>query len=253
MLSPRMCVTLVFFAITTPTILAQSPNMLSTFGDFQSINMLNPGFMSNYAYRDPASTTPLTVFDAGTYTYAPNLMSPILLHNNPALPNFFDHTLGNANGMMMIINGSTNPNDVILSATHTVQPNSTYTFSLWSTAWNNSGNHLPELQIKINGVAVGTAVPGSVLGQWTQFTVDWDSGSSTMAHIDLNDLNFDYGGNDFAIDDLSFSLSGNATGAAVPEPGTLALMGAALFGTGCCYIYKRRFKKADGSLKTGAR
>lgn len=253
MLSPRMCVTLVFFAITTPSLVAQSPNLLATYGDFQNINMINPGFTTTYSYRDPSTTTPLTVFDPGTYTYAPNLLSPVLLHNNPALPNFFDHTFGNASGKMMIINGSTNPNDIILSSTHVVQPNSTYTFSMWSTAWNNSNDHLPELQVKINGTVVGVAVPTSELGTWTQFTVDWNSGSNTLAHIDLNDLNFDYGGNDFAIDDISFSMSGNATGAAVPEPGTLALMGTALLGTGCCYIYRRRIKKASGSLKAGAR
>jgi hypothetical protein len=232
MFSSRICATFIFF-IVTPALCAQLPvsNMIAD-GDFQS----SGGFTSTFTYRDPATTSPMTVFDPGTYTIAPNMLSPIVLHPDPSVPSFFDHTFGNASGMYMIVNGSTAPNKAFWSTNLTVQPNSFYTFSMWDAVWNNSQNHLPELQVSINGISLGVGIPNMPLGTWTNYTVTWFSGSTTSAQIDLSDLNTDNNGNDFALDDLSFTSGLSA----VPEPGTLALMGGALLGCGGYWAYRRR-------------
>jgi hypothetical protein len=65
------------------------------------------------------------------------------------------------------------------------------------------------LQLKINGSPVGTGVipansPGNG-GAWQNYTFNWNSSSSVSATLSLYDLDTDTGGNDFSLDDISFS------------------------------------------------
>lgn len=242
MFSPRMWVPFVFFMVT-PALSAQSGNMIVN-GDFQS----SGGFTSTYLYCDPASTTPMTVHDSGTYTIAPNMLSPIVLNPDPGVPGFFDHTLGNAQGMYMVVNGSTQPDQSVWSTSLTVQPYSFYKFSMWSAVWSANPDQLPQLQVIINGTMLGIDVPKNPLGTWSNYGVTWFSGSSTSAQIDLTDLNTNNNSNGFALDDLSFF-----PGVAVPEPGTLALMGGALLGCGGFWAYRRRSKRIQNNASIKAR
>ena len=238
MFTPRMLVVLVIFTFT-PALVAQTPaTEMLTNGDFQ---LGNTGFASTYLYQDPAATSPSTVFEQGTYTVAPNLMSPIVLHPSPGLPNYYDHTYGNSKGMFMIINGSTTADKTFWSSSLSVLPNSFYSFSMWLSVWNNSSDNLPQIQVDFNGTTAMIAIPTLPLGTWTNFTTTWFSGSSTSLQIDLQNNVLDYGGNDFGMDDVSFNLIGSA----VPEPGTLALMGMALLGTGGYWVYQRRTRRVS--------
>ena len=240
----RMSAALLYFAFV-PALYAQAPIPVVSIipnGDF---SLGNTGFTSSYLYQNPGATSPNTVFEQCTYTIAPNLMSPIPLHPSPGLPNFYDHTTGDITGNFMVINGSTTANKTFYSTSLAVEPNSTYQFSVWFTVWNDSSNNLPKLQIDFNGITSMIAVPTLPLGTWSNFTTTWFSGANTSVTIKLQDNVLDYGGNDFGMDDISFGL----INAAVPEPGTLALMGSALAGTGGYWFIKRRRRKAAAARK----
>lgn len=243
MLTSRMCVVLALFA-TTPTIIAQSPipaTSLVTNGDFQSGNT---GFTSSYVYKDPVLNGTNTVFDQGVYTIAPSLMSPTPIHPSPGLPEYYDHTVGNVTGNFMVINGSTVANKVFWSTTLNVEPNSFYDFSMWASVWNNSSNNLPQIQVSFNGAVAMIAVPPVPLGTWTNFSTTWFSGANTTVKIDLQNNVLDFGGNDFGVDDISFSLRGTA---AVPEPTTIALMSFVILGFGGYRVYQKRRNQQTAS------
>ncbi|MDQ3190744.1 MAG: PKD domain-containing protein [Bacteroidota bacterium] len=112
-----------------------------------------------------------------------------------------DHTTGTGN--FMIINGSSSIND-IWCQTINVTPNTDYNFSCWVATCVPV--NLAELQFSINGVMVGNIfnAPSNV-NQWDQFYSSWNSGSNTSATICITNLNLQLSGNDFAIDDISFT------------------------------------------------
>jgi hypothetical protein len=51
-------------------------------------------------------------------------------------------------------------------------------------------------------------------GQWESFTIVWNSGTNTSAVLQISDDNLTSFGNDFAIDDLSFTTGASAPVAA---------------------------------------
>lgn len=225
----------------TTTVISHAQPIVGTIlvnGDFQSGNT---GFSTNYQYKDPLTTSPNTVFDPGTYTIAPNMTTPILLH--PAGLNFYDHTFGNASGSFMIINGSIKPGDAIWMSTLEVTPNTDYGFSLWAAYWNNSLNHLPELIFSFNDqIVYGGEIDGDI-ATWKNITANWNSGSNSSLTIKILNTNTDYAGNDFALDDLAFGPL-----AAVPEPTTIALASVVVVG-GVGYTWLQRRRQAQQKLK----
>lgn len=106
-----------------------------------------------------------------------------------------------------------------------VNPNQVYTFSFYLTDVNGTGVH-PSTTALINGVAVGGPVTPAV-GQWTQYSYTWNSGSATSATLSLSDNVGGFDGNDYGIDTIRFTTAGPA---AVPEPASLALVGVAGLG-----------------------
>jgi len=60
---------------------------------------------------------------------------------------------------------------------------------------------------------LGFDIPPAKFGQWTQIAITWTSGPATSAQIRIIDSLIASDGNDFVIDDISFSA---------PEPATLA-------------------------------
>ena len=124
--------------------------------------------------------------------------------------NFFlncniEHTTGT--GKMMVIDGSTiNAGaDKVWGQTIAVQPNQTHTFSYWvqTVALPNPAN----IELKINGVVIGTDLAPSTECSWSLRTYTWNSGTATSAQIAIYDKVIAIQGNDFALDDISFTTN----------------------------------------------
>ena len=97
----------------------------------------------------------------------------------------------------------------------TVEQFTEYYFSAWAMNLNPASN--ARLQFKINGQLVGTVLDLSTapeptsqaqvnLNNWREFRSNpsWSSGTATTAVIEIVNLNTALGGNDFALDDISF-------------------------------------------------
>ena len=136
---------------------------------------------------------------AGTYAV---VTSPSLAHNN--FSSFPDHgTTGPGN--MLVVNGSSVPNTNVWCQDVAVTPNTDYTFSAWVASALNDPN-VGNLQFSVNGATIGSIFsPSPVGGIWSQYQDVWNSGALTSVTICILNQNTTGSGNDFCLDDLSFS------------------------------------------------
>ncbi len=117
-----------------------------------------------------------------------------------AWPHMGDHTTGT--GLMMIVNGATTANQRVWSETLSVTPNSSYAFSMWVASLYSDP---ALLRLSVNGTTIGAEPAPSAIGVWRQIVAPWQSSSATTAVLSITDDNLDYGGNDFALDDIVFT------------------------------------------------
>ncbi|MEP7144651.1 MAG: hypothetical protein ABI707_17345 [Ferruginibacter sp.] len=185
---------------------------LVTNGDFSAGNT---GFFTEYGYADDIGGNS-ELNPEGLYGIGPNGQN---YHSQ-----FYgkEHTTSGQTGNFMIINGSTTPigsparQRVIWQQTVPVLPNTNYYFSAY--AMNVNPGSPAQLQFEVNGVLVGTiadlniaAKPNSDatvnINNWIRFYSNptWVSGSTTTAVIRIINLNTTASGNDFGLDDISFS------------------------------------------------
>ena len=186
-------------AIQNPTLVAgisrkyylqttEITNNLVDNGDFEQGNI---GFLSSYGYSS-------NLVPEGLYYITTN---PQFTH--PGFSPCSDHTSGLGN--MMVINGATTPNLSVWSTNIAVLPNTDYAFSAWATNVSSSTSVLALLQFSINNSPIGSVFsPLPNQCTWSQFYIIWNSGSNTTANINLLNQNTIGGGNDFALDDISF-------------------------------------------------
>lgn len=114
-----------------------------------------------------------------------------------------DNTTGSGN--MMVINGSNILNQKVWCQTISVMPHTYYAFSTWATSVHPGSPAI--LQFSINDAPLGTPFYlTSTTCLWNQFFEVWYSGSDTVAVICITNQNTAFSGNDFALDDLSFSM-----------------------------------------------
>lgn len=167
-------------------------------GDFDAGNT---GFTTAYTYvADGAGQ--FEMYPEGTYAVVPN---PNTVHNM-----FFGQDRSSATGNIMVINGSPALGAAVWNQNNTsVLPNTTYYFSAWAMSVVNGNNAI--LQFSINGSQVGTIayLPNGYSSNsgpytWVRFYGQWESGPSTTANLSIVNLNLILGGNDFALDDVSF-------------------------------------------------
>ena len=161
-------------------------------GDFS----INTGGFTTDLIPGPGGSFGL-LSNEGTYAVVSN---GTLAHNNFAPCN--DHTTGTGN--MLVVNGSATPGANIWCQTVNVQPNTFYAFSAWVVTMVSEAP--AEMRFAINGTDLGAPLlAAQTTCEWDQFYALWNSGSSTTATICINNQNLATSGNDFALDDISFS------------------------------------------------
>jgi len=116
-----------------------------------------------------------------------------------------DHTTGTGN--LMVFDAATDPTGNVIAWSNlnpvAIVPNTNYTFSYYVASV--SPDSPARLEVTINGVSQGAPVtaPGATC-LWTQVSTNWNSGANTTANFAIYDRNFASGGNDFALDDITF-------------------------------------------------
>lgn len=162
-------------------------------GDFESGNS---GFTTQYSPGSGGAWGALS--NPGTYAIT---TSPNLVHTN--FSSCSDHTPSSGT-RMYVANGASTANTQVWCQTVPVQPNTTYQFGTWVASVVTDPN-VAQLQFSINGSNLGsTFSPSGTLCNWSQFTQNWMSNMTTTAQICIVNQNTSGGGNDFAIDDITF-------------------------------------------------
>ncbi len=161
-------------------------------GDFEQGNT---GFFTDYILGFMSCYGAGYLDCEGTYAVINN---PQLGHTGFAACK--DHTSGGGN--MMVLNGAASFQNVWCQ-TVPVMPNMDYIFTAWITSVVASSP--PILQFNINGSSIGPTFNSSGAPcNWEKYEVIWNSGSNASADICILNENTSPGGNDFAIDDISF-------------------------------------------------
>ena len=171
-------------------------NNLVINGDFEGgITAASNNFTTGYGVGTGGAWGLLSA--AGQYAIT---TSPSLVHNN--FPVCADHTSGIGN--MFVANGSSVPNINVWSQTVTVNPATDYLFSFWATrvSTDPAGS---DLQLYINGVAIGPVNSTTTNCTWVQAADLWNSGPVSTAILSIVNQSTSGSGNDFALDDITFS------------------------------------------------
>lgn len=154
----------------------------------------NTGFQSDYVLGTGGTYGLLS--NEGTFAVTTNTS---LVHNN-----FTSCThVTNGNGNFLVVNGSATANTRIWYQTVPVTPNTNYIFSTWITSVVSDNPGI--LSVKANNVNLGPNIQlTSTVCGWTLFTYNWNSGANTSVELSISNQTTQTGGNDFAIDDISF-------------------------------------------------
>lgn len=164
-------------------------------GDFEQGNT---GFTTGYTYTNTSTGTWGMLSQEGYYTIT---SSPNLAHSN--FVSCTDHTPPPGT-QMMVVNGASTPTNVWCQTVN-VTPDTDYYFGTWVSSALNDVN-VAQLQFSINNSTIGSIFSPSTTGcNWTQFYQIWNSGMSTSANICILNQNTNVSGNDFMIDDITFS------------------------------------------------
>gem|GEM_PF-3363850 len=153
----------------------------------------NSGFVSTYTY------SPSGVLGATLYTITTNPG----LQNGSWAQSFVDHTSGSGN--MLAVDGT--GVSIVWSQNISVLPNTDYDFSAWAATVGigSSDINRARLQFSINNVLIGNIYQCGSPGVWGNFSAQWNSGANTNALIQITDQEAIPFGNDFALDDISFT------------------------------------------------
>jgi len=193
-----------------------------------SVNLIVNG---DFEAGDTGFSTGLSVdntfLDAGEYSVLTNAQTV-----NGAFDNEGDHTTGSGN--MMAINGTTSSGTLAWGQTVNVVSGTEYDLSFWVMSLFGSGS--TQLGISFDGTSVGSVDNvGTGSGVWREFTASWTATSTGAIDLELLELSTGFGGNDYALDDISLTFTDAGDPSAVPLPaaGWLLIGGlAGLFGLG---------------------
>ncbi|MFB9095168.1 T9SS type B sorting domain-containing protein [Flavobacterium jumunjinense] len=168
-----------------------NPN-LALNGDF---SQGNSGFSSSYTHTLSSDGTVVGVYGVTTN-------SSVWFNS---LSSCNDNT-GGGNFLVADASVSNGGNDSVWCQTIPIQAGENYIFSYF--AQSVSSGSPANLEVTINGVAIGNTNLGYATCNWTRSSFPWNSGTSTSAEICIYDKNTAAYGNDFGIDDISFVPTG---------------------------------------------
>ncbi|HIO72608.1 MAG TPA: T9SS type B sorting domain-containing protein, partial [Flavobacteriales bacterium] len=157
-------------------------------GDF---GMGNTGFTSSYGFNSASPGFYYVDTDPSVYNSG---------HSGS------DNTSGSGN--FLIVDGATTSNTNVWCQTVTVLPNTNYTFSAWLNNIILTTNNFtdPTLQFTINGAPLCASLTLPELPDvWVQIACSWNSGVNTFVTICLYSMSTAGTGNDFGVDDISFT------------------------------------------------
>ena len=154
----------------------------------------NIGFYSGYTSLFPSNTNGIQAAYGITVnaSFWDSIFSPCV-----------DHTYGNGIGKMMVIDGAVSGSNPFWKQTIAVEKNKNYTFSYF--AQSVTASNPAQISVSLNGIATGIDTLSTSTCIWEEYTYSWFSGNDSSVTIVLTDLEDAAIGNDFALDDLSFS------------------------------------------------
>ncbi len=169
-------------------------------GDFE---MGNVGFSSSYGYVAPTASA---LVPEGLYTvttFASNVH-----YNFNSVPD--KNIIGDK---QMIINGNVTAGAVVWTQSVPVVPNSEYEFTYWLQTVVKGIDPAPsKLQLYVNGEIAGPIYEANdTTGIWTQYIYNTASGANNILNLELINQSIAAGGNDFALDSISFKQILSAT------------------------------------------
>jgi gliding motility-associated-like protein len=115
-----------------------------------------------------------------------------------------DHT-NPPSGQFFIANGTGALGSQVWCQNVTVQPQTNYTFSFWARDVTNNSNPHPMAQLYASFNGVWSADSLIAQGGWTQFTTSWFSGLESSLELCIINNQWQTGGNDFGLDDISLT------------------------------------------------
>lgn len=126
--------------------------------------------------------------------------------------NASDHTVGDTNGRLMLINASLTPGLFFQRTFTGLVPGTNYDFAAWITNANNAGSPiLPNVTFRVVDPATGAVLSqvdtGNIAAtsslEWERFALQFEASQATM-RLELMNNAPGGSGNDLAIDDISF-------------------------------------------------
>lgn len=197
-------------------------NNLVTNGDFESGKTADFSLHPDFSYN--ASTVMPGGWSVGS--------NPSLF--NSAFANIADHTGGSGQNMLVIDVPDLAVDKDVYSTDVTVSAGLTYYFSAWFANINKNTScancqgiyfeNAPHLEFYINGVQIGSTLKvDSASHNWNQFSINWKSTVSGKIKIQIKNVKPGSGGNDLALDDISFknSCAGIANLSSIGKASTL--------------------------------
>ncbi len=160
------------------------------------------GFYTDYLY------SPRNMRMEGTYCLSQNPQKQYSRFDS-----CFDKT--NQSGFMLLINGSDKADKIVWKQTvRGLDLNSVYKFSFWSASVYPLNP--PFFDVYINGVQMQPSpfYISEDVCKWTEIKYIWNSNNIDTAEIVIYDRNIRKSGNDFVIDDISFTIYCSLTASA---------------------------------------
>lgn len=187
---------------------AQTTTYTVTATQTQTINLIyngdfslgNVGFASDHQFFTPANPS------GAQRTYG------IVANAQSWWSTFSPCTDRSGTGKMMVVDGSTfnGGADRVWCQTVPVQPGNAYLFSYWIQSLTHT--NLAGIVVTINGVAISPEVPApATTCNWQAHSYSWNSGAANWATICIFNRTTTSSGNDFALDDLTFTTTTTCT------------------------------------------